>query len=206
MSNILFDNLYDVAVVEGIDGDANIQEVEFYMADVEEIHLYSYVNLPSKSGIEFTVVDNITATIAETSWVQLACAANTYEGSALTFQATGTALQTGLLQAFGTLNASATNGATSISVSSASTFNIGDYIMVDIGGSTAEVQKILGYTAPNTLRTTAMTFVHDAGDTVYACGRKFWMRTTVPIGIAEGQALSLFDLSLRTKFAKRSRL
>lgn len=204
-SALLFDQLFDQDDVPGLD-TPRVQEIPFYLVDNSEIPLFEYVNIPSLGGIELSFVDMISSVGAQTSWVQLACASPDEVGSALTYEATGTPLYTGTISAYGTLDASSAQSATSISVDLASGIGVGDYIMVNGGQPSQEIVKVIGYTAPTTLTTTGQTYDHYSGETVYVCGRKFWAKCTVPLDATDGLAANYFDLSLRTRFAKRSRL
>ena len=203
LASILFDQLFDEPVTGVVNSQQ--QQVPFYLADPTQAPIFSYHPLPNASGIQISVVDMISAATAALSWVQLACATQDAAGSPLTYQATGLPLFTADIQAFGTLLASATNNATSISVDQASSFILGDYILINGGQPTQEVTKVISYSPPTTLGIVGLNFQHFAGETVYTCGRKFWMQCTVPTGAASGQAVNYYNLSLRTQFAQRSR-
>lgn len=205
ITTILFDQIFDQNDIPGVP-NANIQQIPFYVADPFTIPLYEYTQLPGSNGISLSIVDMISAAGAQTSWCQLACATNDLTGSALTYQATGTTLYTGVMTAFGTILASTVSGASSMSVSNANTFGLGDYVLINGGQATQEVVKVLQYTPPNTIGTSGFNFNHYAGETVYTCGRKFWMRCTVPIGVTGGQPVSFFDLALNLQFLSLSRL
>lgn len=205
LTQLLFDQLFDSNNVPGVT-NPNQQDIPFYLADPIDSPLFDYHPMPGNPGIMLSIVDMISAATAAVSWIQLACATPDTSGSALTFQATGTALYTADLQAYGTMLASSNSNASSIFVDTASTFIVGDYILINGGNVTQEVSKIIGYSPPNKLLLTGTNYSHLAGEVVYTCGRKFWMRCTVPLGAAQGEAANFYNLSLRTYFAKRSRL
>jgi hypothetical protein len=206
LNNILFDNVYDQDTVDGLIAP-RVQEVPFYIADITTIHLYSYEAFPTFPGMAFSVVDNVTSYGAQTSWIQLACATQDSAGTAMTYQATGTTLFTDALDAFGSVMASASAGASSITVSNASSFILGDYIMMNIGYSTQEIQHLVGFTPPNTLIfDTKLQYNHQVNEGMWACARKFWARCSIPEGATGGQAASLSDLSLRTQYSRQSNL
>lgn len=203
-SVILFEELYDQSDIPGVD-DPFVKEKEFYIGDVEEIHLYKYEALTGSPGIELLFVDVVSSAGAETSWVQLASASEDEEGIALTYGATGEAFYTAPLSAFGTLFASSAAGATSIMVDTASSFIIGDYILINSGNSSQEVLKIHGRDGQQ-LNTSAMDFDHFIGETVYTCARKIWAKCTVPENAVNGVASNLIDVVLRHRCRRTSRL
>lgn len=206
LNSILFDNIYDADTVDGI-STPRVQEIPFYLADISTIHLYSYPALPASSGIALSLVDNITSYGAQTSWIQLTSATNDGPGTALGYLATGSTLYTPPITAFGLLTASAAAGASSIFVDTASTFVIGDYVLINTGNSTQEIQKVISYVAPTRLNLAAtLNFNHLAAEGVWTCGRKFWMKCTMPSGATGGEPASFYDLALRSRYARRSRL
>lgn len=205
LSGILFDQLFDASSVPGVT-NPNIQEVPFYLADSTQAPIYGYHALPGASGIQISFADLVSAATAALTWVQLACASGDGPGLPLTYQATGTSLYTADIYAYGTLMASANTNASSLQVDSASTFILGDYIMINGGQPTQEITKVIGFTPPTTLIIVGTNFQHFTGEVIYTCGRKFWMKCTVPFGAAQGQATNFYNLSLRTQFTQRSRL
>lgn len=205
LTNLLFDQLFDQDNIPGTTSP-RVQEIPLYIADSSDIPLYKYTQIPSLPGIELSIVDFVSSAGALTSFIQLACAQSDATGAALTYQATGTALYTGVLTAFGGLLASSAASASSILVDLASSFTLGDYVYLNAGQPTQEIVKFIGYSPPYTMLLTGATYPHSKGETVYACGRKFWMKCTVPLNETGGQAANFIDLSLRTRFVKRSRL
>lgn len=204
LTALVFDQLFD-STVPGV-LSPNIQDIPFYLADPIEIPLYQYHALPGSKGMAISLVDMISSVTASTSWVQLACATADAAGTALTYQATGTVLYTDDMGIAGIMLASSLSGASSMLVDTASAFHVGDYVLINGGQPTQEVAKIVGYSGPTTMRLSGTNFSHYKGETVYTCGRKFWMRCTVPFGAAGGQPQNYYNLSLQTNFAKRSRL
>lgn len=127
-------------------------------------------------------------------------------GVALSYLPSGESLFTGPIQSFGTLTASSAEGASSIMCAEASSFQLGDYITIGKGLVTEDVVKIIGYTAPNILLITAPNFDHAVGETVYASFRKFWLRVEVPENAVLGVATNLYDIGIRRKYVRKSRL
>lgn len=162
--------------------------------------------MPSTAGIEICVNDVITIAGAQASWCRLTCATTTDEvGVALTYLPSGTCLYTGPLSAFGTISVCSTSGASSVFCSTASTFQVGDYIKIGSGTANQEIVKVIGYTAPNRFTVTQTTYPHYVGETIYACGRKFWMRVEVPLNYVGGVATNFYDIALRRKYVRTSR-
>lgn len=201
--NLLWNNVYDASSIDG-SSTPYTQTIPVYLVDATEIATYTYQTLPGFAGVAVSIVDDITNGGASTSWVQLACAANTLAGSALTFQATGTTLYTAPLTAFGTLSASSVTGASSILVTGASSFNPGDYIFINPGGSSAEIFKS-GTISGTTVTTSGLNFTHYANENLFACGRKFYAKVTVPYGITGGSPTNYIDLGMRVQSARTSR-
>lgn len=189
--------VFDQDVVEGV-VDPRVSEVPFWMGDSSDIHIQYYTNLPQASGIQISLVDLISATGAQTSFCQFACADPT-TGLAMTYGATGADLYTGPISAFGVTNASAAAGASSILCSTASSFYVGDYVYFNIGSVNQEIRKIASKTTSSMTFSTEFDFNHDAGETLYAMGRKFWLKTTIPTNYANNQPVNYYDLGLRRR-------
>lgn len=188
---------YDQNEVEG-ETNPRVSEIPFYLGDVDTIHLYSYTNLPQFSGINISFVDLVTGSGADLTWVQLACS-DPSTGLALTYAATGVAINTSSLSTYGLVGASTIAGASSLTTTSASSFQTGDYVIVDIGLPTSEIRKIASKTASSITFFTPMDYPHDIGDTVFTMGRKFWARATIPENAANNQAFNFWDLGLRRR-------
>lgn len=183
---------------EEVDGVANprVSEIPFYLGDPSSIHLLSYTNLPQYAGIRISFVDLISGAGADLTWVELS-SSDPSTGLALTYAATGTPLYTSALSSYGVLSASSAAGASSIMTSSASTFNVGDYVIIDIGTGTSEIRKVASKTSNSLTFFTTMDYSHTASETVYAMGRKFWARCTIPENAANNQAFNFWELGIR---------
>lgn len=189
---------FDQDVVDGVT-NPRVVEVPFWMADVDTIHLTEYSALPTFGGIEISVLDYIAGVGADVSWCQLA--GSSVNGLALTYGATGVNLYTGDLTATTVLTASASASLTTITVAVASDFTAGDYIIIDIGQVTAEVRQIFSINTLTNVITlaTALQYSHFIGETVFTCGRKFWLKVTVPLNFNSNSPINFYDLALRRR-------
>lgn len=190
-------SVFDQNPVDGVTNPL-VSEVPFWMGDSSTIHLQYYTNLPQASGIQISMVQLISGTGAELSFCQFACADPT-TGLAMTYGATGGTLSTGPISAFGTLTASAAAGASSIFCGTASAFYVGDYVILNIGSVNQEIRKIASKTTSSMTFSTAFDFSHVSGETVYACGRKFWLKTTMPLNFANNLPVNYYNLGLRRR-------
>lgn len=178
-----------------------VNEQPFWLGDPTDINNQYYNNLPQFAGIQISINDLISATGAQTSWCQLACADPT-TGLAMTYGATGVALYTAAIQSFGVAFASATAGASSIFCSTASTFLVGDYVTINLGTPSQEIRKVAlvsnssgGYIG----LTTTFDFPHYIGETIFTTGRKFWCKVTAPLDVGGGQAVNFYDEGPRAR-------
>lgn len=187
---------FDQDVVDGVT-NPRIAEVPFYLADTSKIHLQSYTNLPQYNGVEVSLVNLVSSFGADLSWCQLACA--NVDGTAGTYQTAGTALYTSAIQSFGTISASAVAGASSIDCSNSLTFNPGDYVLINTGQATQELRKVHSTTSTRINFTTSFDFPHYSGETIYACGRKFWLKVTIPTNAANNIPTNFYDVGLRRR-------
>lgn len=196
---------YDQSVVTGVT-NPRIDEDSFILADVDDIGYFQYDPKPGDTGIQLLFVDNASAVGATLAWVQLACS-DPSTGLAMTYSATGASLYTPSINMLGTIWASSEASASSIYVDTASGFIQGDYIIINIGNATSEVRKITSVNgAGQILAITGNTnFPHYVDETVYTIGRKFWAKLTVPVDANNGEAINLYDISLRRSCKKTQR-
>jgi len=187
---------FDQDVVDGVT-NPRISEVPFYLADTSEIHLQSYTNLPQYNGVEVSLVNLVSSFGADLTWCQLACA--NVDGTAGTYASAGTAIYTAAIQSFGTVSASAAAGASSINCSNSTTFISGDYVIINTGQATQELRKVHSTTSTAFNFTTAFDFPHYSGETIYACGRKFWLKVTIPTNAANNLPTNFYDVGLRRR-------
>lgn len=194
ISEIAFD-VFDTDDVPGVT-DPRVKEAPLWIGDSTEINNQYYINLPQYSGIQITISDLVSSIGAQSSWVQLASADPT-TGVALTYAATGEALYTPAIRAFGVVSASAAAGASSIICTSASSFAVGDYAILNIGSPSQEIRKIATISSASSILgfTTTFDFSHYSSELVFAMGRKFWVKVTIPEDAAGGQATNFYDLS-----------
>lgn len=196
---------YDQDDVTGVT-NPRIDEASFILGDVDDIGYFQYEPKPGDTGIQLVFVDNASNIGASLAWVQLACSDPT-TGLALTYSATGQSLYTPSIMQVGSIWASSTASASSIYVDTASGFINGDYIIINLGNATSEVRKITAVNgAGQILSITGNTnFPHYVGETVYTCGRLFWAKLTVPLDANDGEAVNLYDISLRRSCKKTQR-
>lgn len=198
--NMLTFPVFDQDDVPG-ETEPRVNEQPFWLGDPSDINNQYYNNLPQFDGIQISINDLISATGAQTSWCQLACADPT-TGLAMTYGATGEALYTAAIQSFGVAFASSAAGASSIFCSTASTFTAGDYVTINLGTASQEIRKIaltsnssggyLGFT-------TTFDFPHYIGETIFTTGRKFWCKVTAPLDVGGGQAVNFYDEGPRAR-------
>lgn len=198
---------FDVSSVPGVAGNANIVDVPFWLGDDGNTILNNkYVPLPGQIGIPLLFSNLVSAAGAQITWMQLACA--NADGTLGTYGATGATLYTDQIIAYTTLAGSVASGVSvGITVTSASGFYAGDYVLLNPGGTNLEMTKILSINyVTNTLSTTGLNYNHVAGENIFCCARKFWGRGTIPLGSLSGVAASYYNLSLRFATAVSSRI
>lgn len=192
-----------------IDGNANsnVQEVPFFLGNVNDIATSQFVNLPSKSGISMIFRD-LVGYGALTSMCQLASATQDAAGTAMTYIASGAEMLTPVFTAFSTVCGPTSAGVTVLTLASSgdvATFQLGDYIVINKGGPHEEVTKLIGKSS-NQITVTKTDFPHSDGETVYDCARKFWMKYTIPVGFTSGAARNYYNVSNRVRAVSRSRV
>lgn len=202
-------NLFDQLNVPGWPQQpSNVDEEPFWLIDSDPVSIVTnkYEAVPSNPGIAIFIQNMVTAAGAQTTWMQLACA--DAAGNALTYQATGTTLYTSNILAFSLLSASASAASTNILqllANTATAFSAGDYIFVNPSFSTGEITQITGFIGDG-LVTTGFNYNHYGGEGVYACGRKFWGKCTMPVGVLTGVANNFYNLGVGINLIKVSRL
>ena len=199
---LLWDNLFDQPQVGGTPLPQS-QAIAAYLADPNEIFNYQYVGFPNTPGIGLTVVNCVSSAAAQTTWVQMACADS--NGNALSYGATGAPLYLAPIQAFGTLASSSVPLDTNILCDNAGDFIPGDFILINAGQLTQEIVQITGFTSPNIFTVSALTFLHNLGETIYACGRTVWFKCTVPTNATSGQASNFYNLAMQLQYTRQSR-
>ena len=191
----LVSDVFDQDPVPGIVNPL-ISEKAFWFGDTADIQNQYYKNLPNLAGIELSLVDLVSSVGAQTAWCQFASADPT-TGLAMTYEATGASLYTAPISAFGTLTASAANGASSIMCAEASSFLVGDYLYLNVGSGNQEIRKVATLSASGIGFTTNFDFSHASGETVMTMGRKAWLKVTMPVNATANTATNFYDLALR---------
>lgn len=205
MNNVPVGVLYDNDNVPGL-LTPRVIETPFWLADPDNIASNTYSGIPGSLGIALSVVNLIAGAVPQVSWCQLACSQADTQGSAFTYLVSGEVLYTNGFSVFGLINASSVATSISLFVDSASDFPLGDYIKIADNTSTQEIVRVLGYTAPYTLTLDLTNYSHYPGETVYNCGRKFWLQTTVPANAVNNTASSFYNLAIRKNYTIESRL
>ncbi len=197
--------IFDQETVDGVD-NPRIKEVLLYVADPDESHLFKYLNMPQYTGIRISLVDLVSGYGGQTSWCQLAC--TDYNGNALTYAATAADLFLPALWSFGTITASNTAGASSIFVTSASDFIIGQIVNINTGTATRELRRVKEIvSATNKVGfTTNLDFPHYIGEAVFACGWQIALKVTMPVNQANNTATNFLDVALRRQARVESRV
>lgn len=191
----LVSDVFDQDPVPGV-VDPLVSEKAFWFGDTTDIQNQYYTGLPSLPGIQISLTDLISSIGAQTSWCQFASADPT-TGLAMTYEATGAILYTAPINAFGTLTASAANGASSVMCAEASSFLVGDYLYLNVGGGNQEIRKVSTLSASSIGFTTNFDFSHASGETIMTMGRKAWLKVTMPVNAANNTATNFYDLALR---------
>lgn len=197
--------IFDQAVVAGVD-DPLVTEVQFVVADPEEIHLFKYINMPQYGGIRISLVDLVSSAGAELSWCQLAC--TNASGTPLTYAATGEDLFLPALSAFGTVSSSGAAGASAIFTTSASDFIVGQFININNGTATKEIRRIqeINSGTGKLGLTTNLDFQHLVSQTIFACGWQVSLKVTMPENEASNTATNFLDIGVRRQARIESRV
>ncbi len=187
---------FDQEVVPGV-ANPRVVEVPFWVGDGSTINNNIYSNLPQYSGIQVSLVDVISSTGAQISWCQLS--PSDVAGSPISYGATGAPLYTPPISSFGTLTTTATAGASSVFCGTASSFTAGDYVYLNIGGLNQEVRKVQAVSGSSGRLdlATGLDFQHDPGESCITCGRKLWVRVTIPLNGANNEPANFYDLGLQ---------
>lgn len=197
---------YDQETVEGV-SSPRVKEMSIFFGDIDDIHINYYTPRASASGIAISFVNLITSGgNPDTSIVQLACC--DASGNALTYQATGTTLYTDQLAGFSTLAASAAAGATTILVTSATGtyyFVTGDFIKINTGENTQEIRRISSRSYNTLTLSEALSYSHDAGETVYSSIREVKAKFTIPANMTNNEAENFYNLVPRIQFKTKQR-
>lgn len=196
--------VFDQSVVPGVT-NPRVSDVPIWIGDTTSIQNQYYLPLPSDSGIAVSLVDTISSVGAQVSWCQFA-AASPSTGNALSYGPTGATFYTPGISAFSTVASAVVAGASSVLLASASAFSAGDYVYFNVGNSSQEIRKVSSISVNTLLLTTGLDFSHSIDETVITCGRKFWLRVTIPPGAAGNEAVNFYDLALRRQCRVVSRV
>ncbi len=174
-----------------------------WVGDTDTIHLYSYSAAPGNSGIKIEVADLNVTLGADPSWVQFAPALA--DGTAGTFLSAGTPIFIAALSAADALTAPATASSTSIIISDTSSFTAGQWIKIGTGGPFPEIVQIGAIPNGTTLTISPLNYNHSTSETVYNCLIKIWIKVTVPLNAAGGNAINLIDNALKKTYIRTSK-
>lgn len=193
---------YDQNNVPG-NSNPRVNEVDIYIGDVSTINQYQYFAPSGENGIGIIFVDNITGIGAALSMVSLACTDGA--GTALTYQATGTALRIPAFSAFGLVAASADQGTNSITCGSASDFIPGRWVEFNIGQPTSEIIQVSSITDWTLTFSSSFNYPHYIDETIYDCLQQLKARFVVPENATGGVAANLLNISLNPSYDKTVR-
>lgn len=195
---------FDQPVVLGV-VNPRVQSVPLWLVDPLTINNFKYEPLPSYPGLQISMVNLISGANAQISWIQFASA--DASGNALTYGATGAPLYLPPLDGFTTFSASASSSQVTLSVASTAGFWAGQYVSLNIGGSSQEVVHVISLASPTAINLdpTGCTFPHYSGEIVYACGWKFWAQATIPVNANNNTPVNLYNLGLQRLGAIRAR-
>jgi hypothetical protein len=203
--SLLF-SVFDALNVPGQPVPSNQNAQTFYLADdgqsTSNIIVNEYVPVSGNPGIAILFQNMVTAAGASTTFLALACA--NVNGTAMSYQATGTTLYTAPYYAITALSASAASLGTTITVNSVTGFYPGDFIFINPGNGTQENPQITGISG-NTLTVSGLNYTHSANELVVMNGRQFWANCTLPVGILNGVTNSYINICLIVDCLQQSR-
>lgn len=181
---------------------------DIYLVDPLSINNYKYENLPTYPGIQVSVVQTISGTVAQTSWTSLASA--DASGNALTYGATGAPLYLPPLDGFATLLTSVSSTAPILTISSSASSGLfwpGNYILINPGASSQEILHVIAIWGSNqlVLDPTGVTYPHYSGELVFACGWKAWLQLNIPTNANNNTPVNMYNLALQKLCAIRAR-
>lgn len=194
---------YDTPIA-GNSTTANVDEQYIYFGDIDEIDLYGYRPQLGQANIQISFANAITGLSFDTTMLQLACCHS--DGTAFTYAATGTPIQTPSLDQFGTLGASAAAGSNTLICSTASSFIPGDFIYFNKNQVNQEIVRFDFATGTTMNFTTQFNYNHAANEPIYACMRQFKGKQTIPSGLTGGVAANFLNIYLQAPCSQYRRL
>lgn len=182
-----------------------ILEVPFWLGNADEPDLYYWAVPPAQAGILIFPSDQVGGGVgAQPSWFQLAPAlAN---GNAGTYGASGATINTTAISGADNIGLTISSGATSLTVTTSANFVAGDYIKVGSGTANVEIVKITAIPDATHLTVETTQNPHNINETIFTCGRKFWLKITIPLNATSGQAKSLYNIGIGKTYVITSRL
>lgn len=180
------------------------QSVPVWIIDPDTINNFKYEPLPTYPGLQISVVQLITGSNAQPSWIQFASA--DASGNALTFGATGAPLYLPAIDGFCTLTASSSSSQITLLISATAGFYSGCYASIDVGTVTQEVVHVISVGASSlNIDPTGTTYAHSASSLVFNAGYKFWIQGTIPLNANSNTPVNLYNLGLQRLGAIRAR-
>lgn len=181
-------------------------EVPFWIGDADTIDLYNYTApIATPAGIDIYFNDFTPGLGADISWCQMACALP--DGSAGTYGVTGEDFYTPDLSASTTLVCAALGGDdVELTVVDSTSFVAGDYIKIGSSLSTAETVSISSIPSSTQIIVNMINYDHYPGETVFTDARKIWLKVTVPVGAADGQAINYINVGIGKRYIRSSKL
>lgn len=198
--------LFDVNTVPGL-SNPRVIEVPFWLGNTDVPDLFSWDIPPSLSGITIFPHSFVSAGVgAQTSWCQLSTATTNVAGTPVGYAAAGASITTPAIKGSDTFVTGTTAGATSITINNSSNFIAGDYIKIGSGTVNVEVVQITAIPDATHLTVSTTNSNHAIGETIFSCGRKFWLKVTVPLNAVGGVATSLYNIGIGKTYVITSRL
>lgn len=173
---------------------SNVGVRHFFYVDADTIHLYKYQPTPPETDILISAYDMITSSGAQEAWTQFALADG--NGDPGVYGAAGDPLRIPAIEVQD--EAQVDPSGDDITVADGSQFEEGWLIAVNAPGqSNFEVVTIVSI-AGDVLTTSGFNYIdHVAGEPVYHCGIKGYMKTTVPDNATGHAVATLVDVGLR---------
>lgn len=198
--------IFDQDSIPGL-SNPRVLEVPFWLGNADEPDLYSWEIPPTLDGIELYIITLLGSGVgAATSWIQYSAASADVYGTAVSYADPGVSIYTPAINGADNTTGSSVATDTGISITDSSVFVSGDY--VKIGSGTANVETVQIVAIPDGTHLTVATTnkPHNPGETVFSCGRKFWIKVTIPTNAVGGVATSLYNIGIGKIYGIKSRL
>ena len=195
-SNNLLVPLYDQDPIPGID-DPRVKEIAFWVGNVSDIQFYKYVKPLALDGITISAKNLIPGYGASVDWFQFAPALA--DGTVGSYSDPGEAITTADISAVDLIDGALTGGGTTVTVPDGSLFTAGDNVVLDFQEDNRETVKIVSILG-DVLTTSGYIQNHDDEATLHTCGRKFYMKVTIPLDAVNNDPTNLYNCTVNLKY------